>query len=53
MEHDSVEQVFELLADGQAVDALAQLDLLLREEPYHGLLYAFRALVLADLGKFG
>ena len=51
MQHDPVDQVFEYLADGQQAAALEQLDRLLQEEPYHGPLYALRALVHADLGR--
>ncbi|HEX2250873.1 MAG TPA: tetratricopeptide repeat protein, partial [Gemmatimonadales bacterium] len=50
MQHDPVEQVFEYLADGQHGAALGELDRLIREEPYHGLWFALRALVHADSG---
>jgi len=47
---DPVDQVFELLADGNRPEALTRLDELLREEPYQGALYALRALISSDLG---
>lgn len=51
MQHDPVEQVFELLADGNRAEALARLNDLLREEPYHGMLYALRALLYTDVDR--
>jgi tetratricopeptide (TPR) repeat protein len=51
VQHDPVAQVFELLSDGHQEQALAELDRLIREEPYNGVLYAVRALVHADLGR--
>jgi tetratricopeptide (TPR) repeat protein len=51
VQQDPVDQVFELLSDGNRAEALERLDALLREEPYHGLLFALRALVLAGLGR--
>jgi tetratricopeptide (TPR) repeat protein len=51
VQHDPVTQVFELLADGHHDEALGELSRLIREEPYHGLLYAIRALVYADLRR--
>lgn len=51
MRHDPVEEVFELLSDGHRAEALTQLDVLLREEPYHGPLYALRALIRAELDR--
>jgi tetratricopeptide (TPR) repeat protein len=51
VQHDPVAQVFELLADGHQDEALGELDRLIREEPYNGVLFAVRALVHADLGR--
>jgi tetratricopeptide (TPR) repeat protein len=48
---DPLEQVLELLDDGHSAEALSHLDLLLREEPYQGQLYALRALIRADLSR--
>jgi tetratricopeptide (TPR) repeat protein len=51
VQHEPVEQVLELMSDGHSAAALAVLDALLREEPYHGQLFALRALIRADLGR--
>jgi tetratricopeptide (TPR) repeat protein len=51
MQHDPVEQVFEYLSDGHHEAALGELDRLIREEPYHGLWFALRALVHCDQGR--
>lgn len=51
MRYDPVEEVLELLSDGQRDEALARLDQVLREEPYQGALLALRALVCADLQR--
>jgi tetratricopeptide (TPR) repeat protein len=51
VQHDPVAQVFELLADGHHDEALAELNHLIREEPYQGGFYALRALVHAELGR--
>jgi hypothetical protein len=50
VQHDPVQQVFEYLADGHHGAALGELDRLTREEPYHGLWFALRALVHSDMG---
>ena len=51
MQADPIEQVLDYLADGQQTEALAQLDRLIREEPYHGAAHALRALIYADQGQ--
>ncbi|HEX7337512.1 MAG TPA: hypothetical protein VF252_09930 [Gemmatimonadales bacterium] len=51
MQADPIEQVLEYLADGQQTEALEQLDLLIREEPYHGSAHALRALIHANQGR--
>jgi hypothetical protein len=51
VQHEAVEQVLELMSDGHGAEALAMLDAHLREEPYHGLLFALRALIRADRGR--
>jgi tetratricopeptide (TPR) repeat protein len=51
VQHDPVAQILELLSDGRQEDAIAELDRLIREEPYNGVLYAIRALVHADVGR--
>ena len=48
MTADPLEQVFDLLADGREAEAHAQLDLLIREEPWNGPLHAIRALLRVD-----
>jgi tetratricopeptide (TPR) repeat protein len=49
--YDPVEEVLELLSDGQRDVALARLDRVLREEPYQGGLFALRGLICADGGR--
>ena len=51
MRYDPVDEVLELLADGQRPEALARLDLVLREEPWQGPLYALRGLICAESGR--
>ncbi|MBK6423270.1 MAG: hypothetical protein IPI38_11475 [Gemmatimonadetes bacterium] len=51
MTADPLEQVFDLLADGREAEAHAQLDLLIREEPWNGPLHAIRALLRVDQGR--
>lgn len=51
MRYDPVEEVLELLSDGQRDEALARLDRVLREEPYQGGLFALRALICAEAGR--
>ena len=51
MQADPIEQVLEYLADGQQTEALEQLDRLIREEPYHGIAHALRALIYANQGR--
>jgi tetratricopeptide (TPR) repeat protein len=48
--YDPVEEVLELLSDGQRAEALARLDVLLREEPWQGSLFALRGLICAESG---
>jgi tetratricopeptide (TPR) repeat protein len=48
--YDPVEEVLELLSDGQRTEALARLDVVLREEPWQGTLFALRGLICADAG---
>jgi tetratricopeptide (TPR) repeat protein len=48
--YDPVEEVFELLADGQRAEALARLEVVLREEPWQGPLFALRGLICAESG---
>lgn len=48
MPYDPVEEVLELLSDGQRAEALARLDVVLREEPWQGPLFALRGLVCAE-----
>ena len=48
--YDPVEEVLELLSDGQRSEALARLDVVLREEPWQGTLFALRGLICADAG---
>jgi tetratricopeptide (TPR) repeat protein len=50
MRYDPVEEVLELLSDGQRAEALARLDVVLREEPWHGPLFALRGLICAESG---
>lgn len=50
MHYDPVEEVLELLSDGQRSEALARLDVVLREEPWQGTLFALRGLICADAG---
>ena len=50
MRYDPVEEVIELLSDGQRAEALARLDVLLREEPWQGSLFALRGLICAESG---
>jgi tetratricopeptide (TPR) repeat protein len=49
--YDPVEEVLELLSDGQRDEALARLDCVLREEPYQGGLFALRGLICAEAGR--
>lgn len=51
MRYDPVEEVLELLSDGQREEALARLDRVLREEPYQGGLFALRGLICAEAGR--
>ena len=50
MRYDPVEEVLELLSDGQRSEALARLDTVLREEPWQGTLFSLRGLICADAG---
>lgn len=49
--HDPVQDILELVADGELSSALAQLDQLIREEPYQASFLALRALILTDLNR--
>jgi Flp pilus assembly protein TadD len=51
MHADPLDEVFERLADGGHAEALERISQLIREEPYHGPLFAVRALILADLER--
>lgn len=51
MRYDPVQDVLELLADGEREEALARLDGVLREEPYQGGLFALRGLIWAEAGR--
>ena len=48
MRYDPVDEVLDLLSDGQRAEALARLDVLLREEPWQGSLFALRGLICAE-----
>jgi tetratricopeptide (TPR) repeat protein len=48
--YDPVEEVLELLSDGQRAEALSRLDVVLREEPWQGSLFALRGLICAEAG---
>lgn len=50
MRYDPVEEVLELLSDGERAEALARLDVILREEPWQGPLFALRGLICAETG---
>lgn len=51
MHEDPVEEVLDLIADGERDAALAQLEQLILEEPYQGGFHALRALLLSDLNR--
>ncbi|HEU4523863.1 MAG TPA: tetratricopeptide repeat protein [Gemmatimonadales bacterium] len=51
MRHDPIEEVLELLSDGQRAEALALLEVVLREEPWQGPLFALRGLICAESGN--
>lgn len=51
MQDDPVEEVLDLIANGDQRAALEQLEQLIREEPYQGGLIALRGLLLSDLGR--
>jgi tetratricopeptide (TPR) repeat protein len=48
--YDPVDEVLDLLSDGQHGEALARLDVLLREEPWQAALFALRGLICAESG---